>query len=174
MTGSRLLAAVLLAGLGCLLAVAVAWQPAGVSVDVAASPAADRVGPLSVLATWDRSRADAWRRGDAAALGRLYVGGSETGAADRSLLAAYAERGLRVTGLRMQRAAVEVVAADANRMVLVVTDRLIGATAVGPRGSADLPRDGWSRRTVVLRSSGEVWRVVEVRDVSPARPPAPP
>jgi len=169
-TPPRLLTAVLLAGLGCLLAVGVAWRPAGV---VARPPAADRTEPLTVLAAWDRSRADAWRLGDPAALGRLYAQGSATGEADRALLTAYTERGLRVTGLQMQREAVEVVSASAERIVLVVTDRVVGAAAVGPRGRIDLPRDDWSRRTVVLRASRDQWRVVVVRDVSAALSPAP-
>lgn len=167
MTGSRLLTALLLAGLGCLLAVGVAWRPAGV---VPRAPAADRIAPLMVLAAWDRSRAGAWRTGDPAALDRLYAPGSAAGAADRALLAAYAERGLRVTGLRMQRAAVVVLIAEADRTVLRVTDRVVGATATGRGGRAALPRDGWSMRTVVLARVGEEWRVVEVRDQ--ARPVA--
>lgn len=161
MTSSRLLSAVLLAGLGCLLAVGVAWRPAGV---VARPPAADRIEPLTVLTAWDRSRAEAWRRGDPAALARLYTRGSASGDADRGLLAAYAERGLRVAGLRMQRAAVEVVASDADRITLRVTDRVVGATAVGRRERVVLPRDAWSTRTVVLVRVGEEWRVAEVRD----------
>jgi hypothetical protein len=69
-----------------------------------------------------------------------------------------------VAGLRMQRAAVEVLAADAERVVLVVTDRVVGAVAVGRPGRVSLPRDGWSTRTVVLVRVGEEWRLAEVRD----------
>ncbi len=167
MTGSRLLTALLLAGLGCLITVGAVWVPAG---DVPRPPAADRIAPLTVLAAWDRSRAEAWRTGDPAALGRLYAPGSEAGAADRALLAAYAERGLRVAGLRMQRAAVVVVSAEADRAVLVVTDRVVDATAIGRSGRAALPRDGWSTRTVVLARDGDEWRVAEVLDQ--ARPVA--
>ena len=176
MTIPRLLTAVLLCGLGCLLAAGASWRPAGsvASVAAAARPAvADRVAPLAVLAAWDRERARAWRRGDPGALRRLYVAGSRSGRADRALLAAYAGRGLRVTGLRMQRAAVEVLAADAERVVLVVTDRVVGASAVGRRGRVVLPDDGWSLRHLVLRRVGDRWRVAEVREVSAARSPAP-
>ena len=167
MTGSRLLTALLLAGLGCLITVGAAWRPAA---DVPRAPVADRIAPLTVLAAWDRSRAEAWRTGDPAALGRLYAPGSAAGAADRALLAAYAERGLRVAGLRMQRAAVVVVSAEADRTVLVVTDRVVGATAIGRSGRAALPRDGWSTRTVVLARDGDEWQVAEVLDQ--ARPVA--
>ncbi|MGZ5405945.1 MAG: hypothetical protein ACXWDL_14930, partial [Nocardioides sp.] len=154
MTLPRLLSVLLLAVLGCLLAVGVAWRPAEESAEpVAASPAPDRVAPLAVLVAWDRSRAEAWRRGDAAALARLYVAGSATGRADRTLLAAYAGRGLRVVGLTTQRAEVRVVTATDDRLVLVVTDRVVGGTAVGPEGRVGLPRDSWSRHRVVLRNA---------------------
>lgn len=167
MTIPRLLTAVLLCGLGCLLAAGVAWRPAAPAnpaVRPAAAAGVDRAAPLAVLAAWDRERAAAWRRGDPAALRRLYVVGSRTGRADRALLAAYARRGLRVAGLRMQRAAVEVLAADPERVVLVVTDRVVGASAVGRRGRATLPEDDWSTRTVVLVRVEEQWRVAEARD----------
>lgn len=172
MTSTRALTAVLLTLLGCVFAVAVAWRPAETSPPVA-QVAADRVAPLEVLTDWDRARAAAWRRGDAAALAELYAAGSVAGRADRALLAAYDARGLRVSGLRMQRAAVEVVAADAERVALRVTERLVGATAIGPRGRTMLPHDGWSVRRVVLRAAGDGWQVVEVTDLSAARSPAP-
>jgi len=171
MTLTRLLSMVLLAGLGCLLAVGVAWRPAGDAVQTrATAPAADRVAPLAVLAAWDRSRAEAWRRGDPAALAPLYAAGSVAGRADRSLLAAYAGRGLRVTGLTVQRAEVRVVAATDDRLTLVVTDRLVGGTAIAAGDRVPLPRDGWSTRTVVLARAGGEWRVADVRDQ--ARPVA--
>ena len=164
MTTPRLLTAVLLCGLGCLLAAGAAWRPAVPAPSVARPAAADRAAPLAVLAAWDRERAAAWRQGDPAALRRLYVPGSRAGRADRALLAAYAGRGLRVAGLRMQRAAVDVLAAAAERMVLVVTDRVVGASAIGRQERVTLPRDGWSTRTVVLVRVGEEWRVAEARD----------
>ena len=169
-TVPRLLTAVLLAAFGCLLAVGIAWRPTPSSVVPVVAAAPDRVAPLAVLAAWDRDRADAWERGDGRALSRLYAEGSRAGRADRRLLTAYAGRGLRVQGLRMQRASVEVVAASSDRLVLVVTDRLVGGTAVGPRGRVALPDDTWSRRRVVLREGAGGWRVVEVR---PGRTPAP-
>lgn len=130
-----------------------------------ASTASDRVAALTVLWEWDRRRAAAWRRGDPDALTGLYVAGSAAGAADRALLAAYADRGLRVAGIRMQRAAVRVLASNEARIVVEVVDRLVGAVAVGRDGTRiGLPRDGWSRRRVVLRAGARGWRVVEVRD----------
>ncbi len=127
----------------------------------AAGPAAeDRTVPLAVLRAWDRDRAAAWRSGDPRALRRLYVAGSAAGRADRAMLAAYLDRGLRVTGLRMQVASAEVQYADGDRIVLRLTERLAAtATATGAPGDLRLPGDGWSCRRVVLVDDGERWRV---------------
>ena len=126
------------------------------------APAADRTGALEVLRAWDRDRAAAWRKGDLGALGRLYVPGSRAGEADRAMLASYVDRGLRVTGMRMQVAAAEVRHADDDRMVLRVTDRLVGAEARGGGDTLSLPVDGWSRRRIVLVRTGEQWLVAAV------------
>jgi hypothetical protein len=130
----------------------------------------DRVAPLAVLGQWDAARAAAWERADPAALRRLYVEGSASGRADAALLTAYADRGLRVDGLAVQRAGVRVASASDQRLVLVVTDRVVGGTAVGDGARVTLPRDDWSTRTVVLVEEAGRWRVVEVRDQ--ARPVA--
>jgi hypothetical protein len=127
-----------------------------------AAPAADRTGPIAVLRAWDRDRAAAWRAGDVRALQRLYVPGSRVGAADRAMLASYADRGLRVTGMRMQVAAVEVRRADDDRMALLVTDRLVGGKARGAETVVALPVDRWSIRRVVLVRTGGRWRVTRV------------
>ncbi len=164
----RLLTAALLSLLGCLLAVGLAGlgrgDPAARPPTAAAQPAPDRTAALGVLRSWDESRSQAWRRGSARALRDLYVEGSESGRADAALLTAYVERGLRVDGLAVQRADVRVETATADRLVLVVTDRVVGGAAVGEDGRAVLPRDDWSTRTVVLVRDAGRWRVAEVRD----------
>lgn len=124
----------------------------------------DRTAPVDVLRSWDRERAAAWRAGDLRALSGLYVPGSAAGRADRAMLRAYLDRGLRVTGLRMQVASVEVERARESRLVLRVTDRLSTATAVGDGARRALPRDGWSRRRVVLLAGRSGWRVASVTD----------
>lgn len=164
----RLFTVVLLALLASVAVVPFAGRedpvPGAVPPPVA-SAASDRAAALAALRGWDRQRAGAWRRGRPAALAGLYVAGSAAGAVDRALLAAYVDRGLRVTGMRMQRSAVRVLAADEARIVLEVVDRLVGAVAVGRDGTrVALPRDGWSQRRVVLRAGPTGWRVVEVRD----------
>jgi hypothetical protein len=171
------LVAVVASAVGCALVAAVAVvAPAARSPQPLAPVAAsDRTAPLAVLRAWDDARVDAWRRGDPGALASLYAGASRSGEADRRVLAAYGARGLRVRGLGVQRAAVEVQQATRERMVLLVTDRLAGGWVRTPSGErVDLPRDRWSTRQVVLAVRGGEWRVVEVRDRDgrgPTRPP---
>lgn len=124
-----------------------------------------RDSPGAVLAAWDARRAQAWAEGDVAALTRLYADGSRTGRADVRLLRHYRERGLRVEGLTTQVLALDVVESGPRRLVLLVTDRVVGGEAVGGAGTVALPRDRASTRHVVLtRSPGAEWVVVEARD----------
>ncbi len=81
------------------------------------------------------------------------------------MLRAWVARGLRVEGSSMQLLRVEVRRADGSRLTLVVTDRLVGAVAVGPGVRRPLPRDRAStRRIVLVRRAGE-WRVVQASPV---------
>jgi hypothetical protein len=125
---------------------------------------------VRVLHDWDARRSAAWARGDQAALRSLYVAGSSTGRADRTALAAYGERGLRVPGLRFQVASVDLVARSPRRLVLAVTDRLVSAAAVGQGARWTLPADRWSTRVVAMRRVGGAWRVEEVCE--PGQTPA--
>lgn len=172
MTPTRLLIAVLvLAGVavGGLTALdaADARRP---EPQVAAPAAPVRTGSVALLAAWDERRSAAWAAGDPAALGRLYTPGSAAGRADVDMLGRWAERGLRVTGLRMQVLAVDVRSAGPTRQVLDVTDRLAGGVAIGAGRREPLPADAWSTRRVVLARAAGEWRVASVRTV---RPPAP-
>jgi hypothetical protein len=131
---------------------------------VPASPAAPAPAPSAVLAAWDERRAAAWAQGDAAALEDLYATGSRSGAADVRLLRAYAERGLRVEGLTTQVLALRVVERSPRRLVLVVTDRVVGGSAVGGAAPVALPADRASTRRVVLARQRGRWVVAEARD----------
>ena len=73
-----------------------------------APPSRAEVDAVEVLRAWDVRRSGAWASGDPASLRSLYTDGSRSGRHDRALLAAYAGRGLRVTGLRTQVLAVAV------------------------------------------------------------------
>ena len=122
-------------------------------------------GPARILAAWDERRASAWAAGDAEALEGLYVTGSRAGAADLRLLRHYRERGLTVADLATQVLALEVVERSEARLVLVVTDRVVGGRAVGPDASPiALPADRASTRRIVLVRQGGTWLVAEARD----------
>jgi hypothetical protein len=153
----------------------------GVSVGVAdpAEPRAHLARPLSaharadrsalaVLHRWDRRRAWAWARGDAASLARLYVAGSVTGRHDVHDLIRWTARGLRVAGLHQQVAAFRVVHRRPGRLVVLVTDRTIDGIAVGGAWRTAVPTSAWAAQRVTLRRSGDAWRVVEAR-AQPAR-----
>jgi uncharacterized protein len=115
------------------------------------------------LREWDRRRAQAYARGDVAALRRLYSKNSQAGTSDVALLQAYQRRGLRVERLRMQLLAVEVLDRHPGRWRLKVTDRVASAVAVGARSRVVLPRDVSSTRLITLRrTSGGTWKVAAV------------
>jgi hypothetical protein len=125
-------------------------------------------GPAAILSAWDERRAAAWAEGDLGALRGLYVAGSRAGAADVRLLGHYVERGLTVEGLTTQVLSLEVVRRSPARLVLVVTDRVVGGRAVGRTSSAALPGDHASTRRVVLVRERERWLVAEARDQASA------
>jgi len=117
---------------------------------------------LRVLRAWDARRSRAFAHGDGAALADLYVPGSRTGAVDRAVLRGYRERGLRVIGMRTQVLAATVLRESDRRLVLLVTDVLVGAVAADRDELRwALPHDRPSTRRVVLVRSGGSWRVAE-------------
>lgn len=137
--------------------------PTASAAPTSPAPAADAppaVAALAVLRDWDRARARAWERGDPAALRALYVRGSPAGAADVAMLRRWRERGLRVRGMRMQVLGVRLQARGPHRVVVVVTDRLVGAVAVP--GGLPLPRDQPTRRRLELRRVAGQWLLAEV------------
>ncbi|WP_193605240.1 hypothetical protein [Nocardioides dongkuii] len=121
-----------------------------------------RTGALAVLAAWDQRRSEAWADGDAAALADLYEPGSTAGRRDLAMLRAWRERGLRVTGLRMQVLDAEVIDTADARLVLRVTDRVAAARAVGRGLDATLPADRPTTRQITLVRHAEGWRVADV------------
>jgi hypothetical protein len=126
---------------------------------------------LALLHAWDRRRSHAWTRSDPAALADLYSRGSRTGRHDRAMLAAYAARGLRVTGLRTQLLGGRLRSWTPRRVTLEVVDRVVGAHAVGGGVRITLPRDRPSTRVISLRRVAGAWCVGEVRPVpQTARP----
>ncbi|MEO5709694.1 MAG: hypothetical protein ABIQ59_07720 [Nocardioidaceae bacterium] len=173
MTRSRLTVVVLLAVLGLALSLVVVRlgeRPAvdATSVPTAAVPAdvpAD-VPAADVLRAWDEQRAAAYARGSVRELRQLYVAGSAAALADVQALRGYRARGLAVEGMRTQVLALRVVEQRPGRLRLQVTDRLVGAVAVGRDVRVPLPRDRSDVRMVTLTTADDgAWRVAAVRTV---------
>lgn len=143
-------------------------RPAAAAAPTAAGP---EPGPSRILAAWDGRRAAAWAAGDTEALRALYAVGARAAAVDVRLLGHYLERGLTVEGLRTQVLALDVVQRSSRRLVLRVTDRVVGGRAVGGPEPVVLPVARASTRRVVLvrpgGGSGESWLVAEAQ-TSPA------
>lgn len=120
------------------------------------------VDPVAVLTAWDERRAAAWAAGDVAGLGRLYAPRSAVGRHDRAMLRAWTGRGLRVDGLEVEVLDARVLRAGADRLVLLVTDRVAAGRAVGGGFDVPLPEDGPdTHRVTLVRIAGE-WRVAKV------------
>lgn len=138
-------------------------RPVGREVaPVAATASAAERPAVEVLRSWDARRAEAWSRGDAEALGELYVPGSAAGRRDVRSLTAYAGRGLVVRGMRMQLLSAQVLVDRPGLLRLRVTDRLVGAKAVGRGEEIPLPADRASTRSLTLRLEDGDWRMVSV------------
>jgi hypothetical protein len=120
-----------------------------------------------VLHAWDAERSAAYASGDPAALRRLYLPRSRAAARDVRTLRAYAARGLAVRGLQTQVLSLQVLAAGRDRLMLEVTDRLVGGRAIAHKAGTEapwgaglaLPRDGPTTRVLVLRTWEGEWRM---------------
>ncbi len=130
----------------------------------------ERAHALTVLRAWDKRRAAAYANGDPEALGRLYLPTSASGANDQRLLEQYVARGLRIEGMSTQVLGVEILSHSYESLVLVVTDRLASAVAIGKNVREVLPRDEANTRRIELRRVGEQWLVSEVDEDPQAQP----
>ena len=115
-----------------------------------------------LLGGLDAARTQAFVADEEERLGDVYVD-ERTARADIEMLRSYRERGLRLEGMLLVREACRVTARSRQRVTLGVVDRL-GPTSVRTEGGRrqDLPRDGPTRRSVVLERVGDVWRVAAV------------
>lgn len=134
----------------------------------------------AVVEQWDERRASAYAAGDIAAVRRLYPTGSALGEEDAGVLAAYAERGLTVHGLRFEVVDLVVEVNEPDRVVVVVTDRMARAEVRRGDGTpvARLPARDEAERRLVLERQGDGWALVaaEHPGAAPVTPsePAPP
>lgn len=126
----------------------------------------DEPAALRVLQKWDDARAKAWATADLSALRSLYVRGAEAGVRDAAMLAAWRDRGLRVRSMQTQVLAVRVLDDADDRLVLVVTDRIVSAVATGRGQVARLPVDRPTTRKITLRRRDGAWRVSSVLPVA--------
>ena len=129
-------------------------------------PQPDRSGPAAVLAAWDERRSAAWAEGDAGALARsVRRRVAARRAADVRLLRRLRPARAPGRGADARRCwPARWSARSPGRLELVVTDRVVGAEAVGSGAPVSLPVDRPSTRRVVLVREGEGWVVAEVRD----------
>jgi hypothetical protein len=137
----------------------------------AVGPAPRSAGPvaavqaLEVLRDWDAARSRAWGQGNGARLRGLYVAGSTAGRRDVAMLGRWADRGLRVQGMSMQVLGVRLEVRKPRRIVLVVTDRLVAAYALGRGRRYPLPRDNASTRRLEFRRVDGRWLLASVGHV---------
>lgn len=115
------------------------------------------------LARLDVVRAQAFARGDSAALSEVYV--DEAAAADdAATIRSYADRGGRLIGVVLDVSSVEVREKTARRVELAVTDQLRRPRVVWNDGTVDrLPRDQPTNRVVVLERTNSGWKISESR-----------
>lgn len=110
----------------------------------------------------DVARARALAEVNVTDLERLYAS-NDAASRDRRILERYAARGLRVVGAGMTRASCRVVARTPRRVDLEVTERLSRSWVVDEAGATrELPRDGFSRRRIVLTGGTGRWRIASV------------
>jgi hypothetical protein len=157
-TGGFLLTTLVLLSGGCGAPDAQAPPP----VPSTSSPASV-TDPADVLRAWDGRRARAYAAGDRAALRALYLPGSAAGSRDVDLLRRYTDRSLRVVGLQTQLLTVHVQRRVPGRLVLRVTDRVTGATAVSREARIRLPASAPRARQVTLVRRDGRWVVAAVR-----------
>jgi hypothetical protein len=112
------------------------------------------------LQALDFQRSQAFSRLDPAGLDAIYVPGSSPWRADRSLLASYRDRQVRIDGLRMQIEKLAVERPGAGTVVLRVVDRLIAGAAVDHAGRrTPLPAGTPTARLITLTGRGDAWRI---------------
>lgn len=109
--------------------------------------------PCEVLDALDARREAAWVAGDRDGLAAVYTDSE----ADLAQFDAWAERGVRVSELSMERSECEVVDSAPEVVRLRVVERMGSAVAEG----RDLPDDHWSQREITLVHDG-LWRIQSV------------
>ena len=184
-SGLSVAALLALAAVVALSVTVTVWSEREPTADASGAPPAASLAPgvrhritpkvavtsLTILRDWDRARAAAWADGSPKDLRRLYANGSYVGRRDVRMLRKWLNRGLRVRGMGMQISSVELRARTTRRLVLLITDRLTGAVAVGGGRRIELPRDSESTRLLRFVRRGGRWLLAAAYD-RPASPVA--
>jgi hypothetical protein len=119
----------------------------------------------AILDRLDRRRESAYAANDPASLRAVYVADSPVLRHDLAMLEAYAERGVRLTGVRLRALDIQLLVQSGPYVRLRVVDRLDRPTAHGADGSVRLPRDRATPRVIVLRDVADGWRIAAVRRI---------
>jgi hypothetical protein len=117
----------------------------------------------AVLDRLDRRRELAYASEDPTLLRAIYVSGSPVLRHDLAMLRAYAERGVRLTGVRLRILDARLLGRFGRCVRLRVVDRLERPMAHGAEGAVPLPRDRATSRVMVLRGVASGWRIAAVR-----------
>lgn len=120
---------------------------------------------LATLRALDVRRSHAFATLDEHQLDAVYVPGSQPWRSDRSLLASYQRRSLRVLDLSIRIERVTVARPGHHLVVLSVVDRLAGGTAIDSSGHRTaLPRGPTVSRLITLTRPGgrTAWRITRI------------
>ena len=119
----------------------------------------------AILDRLDRRRESAYAAKDPESLRAVYVADSPVLRHDWAILEAYAERGVRLTDVRLRTLDAQLLGRSGPYVRLRVVDRLDRPTAHGADESVRLPRDRATPRVIVLRDAADGWRIAAVRRV---------
>ncbi len=131
-------------------------------------PRAARTRPVHarwgrMLRVLDRRRARAFAKGEPRLLGGVYLEGSPARAADTETIEAYADRGLRITGLRMRILSLTGTSRGLGDIRLVVVDRIARAAALDRRHRRVLlPRDRATSHQLIVEHTARGWRIASI------------
>jgi tRNA A-37 threonylcarbamoyl transferase component Bud32 len=135
-------------------------KPGGSPSVPPATTAAEEARWLGTLRALDVQRSLAFSTLDPDGLDAIYVPGSSPWQSDRSLLASYRDRQVRIAGLEMQIDKLAVERPGPGTVVLRVVDHLIAGAAVDNAGRrSPLPAGTPTARLITLTGKGDAWRI---------------
>ena len=115
-----------------------------------------------VLTGLDRRRALAYASAEPKSLRNVYARASTALTADRRMLRAYSERGITLTGVRLDLLAVRLVGRGSHWVRLRVIDQLRRPVAHAAGATMLLPQDQPTRWLIGLRRNAGGWRIANV------------